>query len=309
MSRPRYRDLPDGCAWELQGARLGALELLTPERVVEAAQLVRTGRRFPLDLPLDEPSPPFFSREAFRHEVFSLAGDHVIDDKLDNFYPQASTQWDAFGHFAHPERGFHGGASVDEARAGAVGIEAWAEQGIAGRGVLLDVARHAAAAGDAIEPDSSTVITAELLDATSRDHGVELRTGDILCVRTGWIGWYRGQGEGPRTQIAEVSRTGRLRTPGLGPGPAIAEFLWDNGVVAIACDNPGVEPFPFQGEAKDCVHALVLAFLGIPLGEFFDFDALADDCAAAGTYEFLFTSTPMHLRGGIGSPPNALAIR
>jgi kynurenine formamidase len=304
MERAKYRDLPDGCAWELQEARLGALELLTPERVAAAARLVRTGRRYPLDLPLDEPSPPFFSRQAFRHEVFSLAGDLVLDDKLDNFYPQASTQWDGFGHFAHPDRGFHGGTDADAARAGAIGVDAWAEQGIAGRGVLLDVTRHAE-----IGADSSTVITADQLAATAAAQDVEMRAGDILCVRTGWVGWYRALDGAARNEIAKASRSGQLRTPGLGPGPEIAEFLWDNGVAAIACDNPGVEPFPFSGEPKDCVHARVLALLGIPLGEFFDFDPLATDCAADGVYEFLFTSAPLHLAGGIGSPPNALALK
>jgi kynurenine formamidase len=308
-TRPRYQDLPDGCAWDLQGARLGSLELLTPERVAAAAQLVRTGRRYPLDLPLTEPSPPFFGREAFRHEVFSFAGNLVLDDKLDNFYPQASSQWDAFGHFSHPTRGFHGGTDADAARAGAVGIEAWAEQGIAGRGVLLDVARRADAAGTPIAYDRSPVITADQLAATASAQGVELATGDILCVRTGWIGWYRALDEPARAGLAAASKDGSLCTPGLGPGPEIAEFLWDHGVAAVACDNPGVEPFPFSGDVNDCVHARVLALLGIPMGEFFDFDALARDCAADGTYEFLFTSSPLQLRGGIGSPPNALAIK
>jgi hypothetical protein len=49
--------------------------------------------------------------------------------------------------------------------------------------------------------------------------------------------------------------------------------------------------------------------LGIPPGEFFDFDALAEDCARHGNYEFCFTSAPPRIQGGIGSPPNALAIR
>ena len=101
--------MPDGSAWEVLDPRLGSLEVLTPERVAAAARLVRTGARFALDLPLDVPSPPFFGREPFRHEVFSLGMDYVFDDKLDNFFPQSSTQWDGFGHFGHPTKGFFGG--------------------------------------------------------------------------------------------------------------------------------------------------------------------------------------------------------
>ena len=115
-TRPKYRDLPDGSAWDVLDPRLGSLELLTPERVAAAARLVRTGTRFALDLPLDLPSPPFFSREPYRHEVFSLGTDYVFDDKLDNYFPQSSTQWDGFGHFGHPAKGFFGGRAADDIR-------------------------------------------------------------------------------------------------------------------------------------------------------------------------------------------------
>jgi len=77
--RPAYRDLPDGCAWDLLDPDLGSLALLTPDRVRDAARLVRRGVRFPLDLPLSLPDPPFFGRESMRHEVFNLA-EYVLDD-------------------------------------------------------------------------------------------------------------------------------------------------------------------------------------------------------------------------------------
>jgi kynurenine formamidase len=308
-TRPAYRDLPDGSAWEVLDPRLGSLELLTPERVAAAARLVRSGTRFALDLPLDVPSPPFFGRQPFRHEVFSLGMDFVFDDKLDNFFPQSSTQWDGFGHFGHPTRGFFGGRPAEDIQAKTVGVDAWAESGLAGRGVLLDVARHAEIPGD-----TAFVIGPDLLSATASAQGVELRTGDILCVRVGWLTWYRGLDAAGREAVSAGSRQytfDRFRTPGLGPGRAIAEYLWDHGVAAIAVDNPGVEAFgPGVMRGPDeSVHTLVLALLGIPLGELFDFDALAENCAGDGVYEFLFTSKPLGVRGGIGSPPNAIAIK
>jgi kynurenine formamidase len=307
--RPAYRDLPDGSAWDVLDPRLGSLELLTPERVAAAARLVRAGTRFALDLPLDLPSPPLFGREPFRHEVFSLGMDYVFDDKLDNFFPQSSTQWDGFGHFGHPTKGFFGGRVAEDIGAKTLGVDAWAEAGIAGRGVLLDVARHADIAGD-----TSFVIGPDLLTSTASAQRTELRTGDILCVRVGWLAWYRTLDTAGREALSAGSRDyafERFRTPGLAPGPAIAEYLWDLGVAAIAVDNPGVEPFG-PGVIRtpdDSVHTRVLALLGIPLGEFFDLDALADNCADDGVYEFLFTSKPLGIPGGLGSPPNALAIK
>lgn len=173
MDRPAYRDLDHGRAWEHLDPRLGSLALLTPARVAAAARLVRTGRRFALDLPLDQPSPPLFGREALRHEVFHIL-DHVLDDRLDNFYPQASTQWDSFGHYGHTVGGFFMGRSAGEVQGGAPGIEAWAETGIAGRGVLLDVARQVDIPGD-----SGFLITPALLDETAAAQGVALGPGDV----------------------------------------------------------------------------------------------------------------------------------
>lgn len=308
-SRPKYADLPDGSAWDVLDPALGSLDLLTPERVAAAAKLVRSGRRFSLDLPLELPSPPFFGREPFTHTIFSLGMENVYDDKLDNFFPQSSTQWDGFGHFGHPEQGFFGGRSGADVEAKTLGIEAWSKEGIAGRGVLLDVARHTD-----IPDNTMFVVTTEHLAATADAQGVTLQEGDILCVRVGWLAWYKGLDAAGRDAMSAGSRDYSFvdfQTPGLAPGPAIAEFLWDHGVAAIAVDNPGVEPFgpSGAGNSGDSVHTRVLALLGIPLGEFFDLDALADDCAADGIYEFLFTSKPLGIPGGLGSPPNAIAIK
>jgi len=308
--RPAYRDLPDGRAWEHLDPKLGSLALLTPERVAAAARLVRTGRRFGLDLPLDQPDPPMFGREPMRHEVFELMG-HVLDDKLDNFYPQGSTQWDSFGHYAHSRDGFFMGRTAAMVQGDAPGIEAWAEVGIAGRGVLLDVARQVDIAGD-----SAFNITPDLLDETAVAQGVTLEVGDVLCVRTGWLSWYRTLDATQRADLSERSRTFvGFEIPGVGPGPAVAEWCWDHGIAALTADNPTVEPMPpsFGAETgftqDDLVHVRVMVELGIPLGEFFDLDALADDCAADGIYEFLFTSKPLGIPGGIGSPPNAMALK
>jgi kynurenine formamidase len=315
--RPRYAELPDGCAWDVLDPALGSLELLTPARVAAAAQLVRTGRRFSLDLPIDLPDPPFFGREPVQHTVFDFS-DHILDDRLDSYFPQGSTQWDAFSHVAHTDRGFFGGHDKAAIRgSGALGIDAWHPAGVVGRGVLLDVARHTE-----IAPDSPFQVTPDLLDETASAQGVEVRVGDILCVRVGWLGWYLSLDQQARETMAEKSRTFEaFAVPGVGPGTATAEWLWDHGVAALAVDNPAVEPIPpsvgseqlsadgTPFTADEMVHVKVLTMLGIPLGEFFDFEALAADCLSDGVYEFLFTSAPLGIPGGIGSPPNALALK
>jgi len=116
-----------------------------------------------------------------------------------------------------------------------------------------------------------------------------------------------------------------LRAPGIRPGFDTVRWLWNAHVAAIAADNPAVEVWP-PGAGLDAderravrsdpsrapevfVHTALLPLLGLPLGELWDLDALADDCAADGVYEFLLTSAPLNVRHGVASPPNALAIK
>jgi hypothetical protein len=45
------------------------------------------------------------------------------------------------------------------------------------------------------------------------------------------------------------------------------------------------------------------------LGELFDLESLAADCADDRVYECLFSAKPLNLRAGVGSPGNAIAIK
>jgi kynurenine formamidase len=289
------------------GDRLGTLRLLTPERTARAAALVRTGRRIRLDLPVGQPDPPFFGRAPARHEVLRM-NRIAFDDKFDDFYPQAGTQWDALGHVGHWDHGFYGGRTADEAATGALGIDAAAE-GIVGRGVLLDVAGWAEHSGHPVDPDGPHRITPDDALATAEFEGTRLQAGDIVCVRTGWMSWYRRQDAAHKERVAARSRGehGGLATVGLAPGDGWAELLWDSGAAALAVDNPAVDTMPFE-RGTTTLHSDVLPLLGLPLGEFFDLDELARVCAEEGRWDFLFAAVPLLAPGGVGSPGNAVAI-
>ena len=62
-----------------------------------------------------------------------------------------------------------------------------------------------------------------------------------------------------------------------------------------------------DAEVKDS--GRIIPGFGMPLGEFFWLDDLAAACAADGRWAFLFASAPLNVRGGVGSPPNGLAVR
>jgi hypothetical protein len=326
LRRPSYDELPlmKGSslpmAWGQYGDsdELGAVNLLTAERVRRASEeCVRTGERFVLSLPLDLPDPPLYGRQPLQHEVF-VTGPGGTDDRLDAFFPQASTQWDGLGHHGHATGGFYNGFSMEDVlERGKLGIHNPAALGLVGRGVLVDVSRYLAAQGTPLAPDERIEISAEMLLAALAAQGSSLRPGDTLCVRTGWIAHYKSMDLDARAELARSSLSLGFSSPGLAPADGIARLVWDNGIVALAVDNTGVEPAPppmvtepeLAPDYDNLVHTRVMAMLGVHLGEFFDFDALAEACANDGRYEFLLVSAPLAIRGGVGSPPNAIAIR
>src|SRR5690606_12673802 len=101
------------------------------------------------------------------------------DDWYDNFYPQASSQWDGLTHVGVGDGRFYNGATQDQVtgRPGTRnGIEHWARRGIAGRCVLLDVARWHERRGDPLPGGEYYMITPDELEAVRNAQGVELRT-------------------------------------------------------------------------------------------------------------------------------------
>jgi len=300
---------PAATSWGLLGD-VGTLALITPDVLVRAAAEVRRGVVIPLNLETTLPDPPILGRGALEQHRVPLDGGGW-DDYYDAFYPQASSQWDALAHCAHPDLGFYAGHDdyeVTDPDEPVLGIEQWARRGIAGRFVLADVARHLARRGTPIDPSTSFAIDTALLDEVLAAQGSDLRPGDILLLNTGWIAWYRAL-PGPRRE--ELAARGEaMATPGLDPAESTARWLWDHRVAAVASDCPAVERMPFDKSAEDgFLHLRLIPKLGIAVGELFDLEALSEDCAADGHYTGLFTAAPLNTPGGAGSPANALALK
>ncbi len=308
---PPFRDLPvlaDGlrCSWGVFGDddELGTVNRITDAAVVAAMGEVLTGERINVTLPLDLPDPPFYGRGGYRHTISAMAPS-VQDDVLDGFHPQGSTQWDGLRHRGHPQAGYYGGVPADQvAGAGTrLGIGHWAATGLTGRGVLADVAGHLEREGVGHDPSRHHEITPELLRETLAAQGTAVRAGDVLLVRTGFIGAYLRASRARRTAIRDSGAF-----TGLSAAEEMAEYLWDGGFAAVAVDNPAVEAAP-RDPAGVSLHARLIPALGFALGEFFTFERLATAARADGRYSCLFVSVPLNLPGGVGSPANALAIR
>jgi kynurenine formamidase len=235
------------------------------------------------------------THEVYRANGFSW-GDRIVDLDM-----QSSTQWDGLLHVQHRDHGFYGGRSGAPLPDDPLGIDVLARSGVVGRGVLLDVERHLAAAGAYDAFERRAIAPGQLAEiAAAQD--VALRPGDILCLRFGWHAAFA------RTEQAR--REAFMTAPvgvGLSARPETARFLWDHRVAAVASDNPTVEVQP--GDKGDgYLHHRLITSLGMPLGELFDFDELAEVCARSGRWDFLFVSVPLRVAGGIGSPANAIAL-
>lgn len=289
---------------------LGSLNLLTPAKRLEGAACVRTGEAYSLSQPFDESGPqpgwkkrtnPVHTMLGTGHEALDGEFPHGIGgaDDVIAMPLQCSTQWDGLGHIFDHGKAWNGRDAADVVRVEGdrvTGIETAAAH-LAGRGVLLDAGR---VLGDERgELPDSYPITASELDEIARVQGVEVRPGDIVCVRTG--------------QYARTRREGWGGYAG-GPAPGLSfttlDWLHASDVAAIATDTWGVEVRPNEFDVSfQPLHQVAIPHLGLFLGEMWDLDGLAEACAADGHYAFFLTAAPLRITGAVGSPVNPIAVR
>ncbi len=297
---------------------LGTLNFLDEAKRLEGAALVRRGAAFSLSQRFDADGPQKGWRRRTNpvHTMMDTGLDaernvqgfpHGIggaDDVI--FMPlQASTQWDGLGHiFDHGNawNGRRAGDVVTSLGDSVTGIETIADR-VAGRGVLLDVGRAIGTDGEL--PDGFAV-TAEHLDATIAAQGESARVGrgDLLLVRTGQL-------TRARRDIAEGRGWGDY-AGGAAPGLSFttADWLHSTEIAGIATDTWGFEVRPNEFDvAFQPLHQVAIPHIGLFLGEMWDLDGLAADCAEDGVYEFFLTAAPLPVTGAVGAPVNPIAVK
>ncbi|MFR9804062.1 cyclase family protein [Pseudonocardia sp. RS010] len=287
---------------------LGAGNHVTPERIAAAAALVRSGRVFSMALPLDVNGPMFArnTRVNPQHVMLVTPHDQLMpegskqafsDDAV--YMPlQCSTQWDALCHLLYDGKAYNDRDldSVNNVQGAVYNSITNIKTRAIGRGVLLDIPRFLGR--DWLE--TGEAIQGEDLERCADKQGVEVGEGDFVLVRTGQLAQRRASGDwgdyagGP--------------APGL--GVSAADFLCPRNVVAVATDTWGIEALPYEApEIMAPLHIILLVNAGIYIGEMWDMEALAEDCAADGVYEFFLTAPPLTITGAVGSPLNPLAIK
>ncbi len=188
--------------------------------------------------------------------------------------------------------------------------------GIVGRGVLLDYVAFCQRHGLQVDAFKSAAMPVKHLQQMVREADLTIRSGDILLIRFGFTLAYS------RLSTAEQDALAQRQNPdflGLDSTVATLRWLWESGFAAAAGDAPSFEQAPVRGlwtsdKMEDgvrdggLIHQVLLGGWGMPIGEMFDLEKLAETCQRLGRWSFFLSSVPLHVPGGVASPPNAVAI-
>ena len=289
---------------------LGTLNYITPETVVKATRAVKRGVTLSLAIPFDSTGPQVNQPRRFNpiHRMiltgpdfttgaFQRPGGVGFADDMVIMPLQCATQWDALSHCFLDGKLYNGYDAnlVSSAGAKRNGIEKMARF-IVTRGVLLDFPRVKGV--DWLEPGYA--ITVGDLETALEAQGVTVGTGDALLVRTGQLAMCRARGGWGDYAGGDA--------PGL--SFSTAEWIHRRELAAVATDTWGMEVRPNEiPDTYQPLHQVLIPNMGMLVGEIFDLDALAADCARDKVYEVLFTAPPLPITGAVGSPVNPLAIK
>jgi kynurenine formamidase len=282
----------------------GTLNLVDAAAVLRGVAAVHQGRTFSLAIPFDENGPQTGAipgRENPRRTMLSVnapytgdPADFCANDDAVTMGVQAATHWDALSHVSYEGRLYNGidAAVVDERGAGRLGIERFGP--LVTRGIVADVAR----VHGVDHFDDGHAITGDDLDAAVARAGVTVQPGDVLLVRTGQMHFLRD---------GDPARFGR---PSPGLSTQSVEWLHDHDVAAVATDTLVCEVWPPEDPAVLLpVHLLHLVDMGMPQGQLWALDELAEDCAADGRHEVLLCATPLPLTRSVGGPVAPTAVK
>jgi len=286
---------------------LGTVNLITPAKRAAAARLVRDGVTVTCARPIVTDITADTTYQVMRFMVDSGEGRATASPERVRarrgaaefigmvFHGFTVTHVDTPAHYFWEGRMYNGRpCDLVTSREGAT-VEAVEvlHDGVASRGVLLDVARARGVrwleAGQGVMPED--------LEAAERAAGVRVEAGDILVVRTGY--YARRLAEGP-------VNPGRDGSPG--PHAALLPWLRERGVAVWGSDTHNdVTPTPYPTIGSP-FHIGALVAMGLWLIDNMNLEDLAEACARRSRWEFLLTLAPLRLRNVTGSPLNPIAM-
>jgi len=283
--------------WGRWGAadQLGTLNFITDDVRRAAATLVREGRPVSLARPLATAAVLSGHRNPTPADHRMNIGGMGCGDYVGvSYHGFANTHIDALCHiFTEDGRLYNGRPKADVTEAGAKtnSIDAWRD-GIVTRGVLYDVVRHRGVDYVALD---APVHGWELADI-ARAEGITPGAGDAVLVRAGSAAFWAANPDHEPVWA--------------GPGvhASALEFLYEHDAALLGWDLMEAAGQETYGAPALPIHSVAIPYMGLPLLDNADFDALADACASLGRWEFQLVIAPLVVIGGTGSPANPIAI-
>lgn len=277
---------------------LGAINNLSPQKVLQAAKLVTTGKTYSLGVPTGPDSPAYPPRQ-YSMTVLQLsdgtgtpigANKATGNDDLMTLWMGIGSQIDGLGHMGINHQYYNGNHARDFVSVtGLRKLSTDKLPPIVTRGVLLNMAAHS---GVDILP-AGTAFNRREIEAAAKAQGVAIESGDVVLFHTGWL------------NVADTDRARFMAgEPGLGVNGA--QYLAGLGVVAVGADSWAVEVLPSEVETDAFpVHPELLAKNGVYILENMDTRALAADNIS----EFLFVLGQPKFVGAVQAVINPVAIR
>lgn len=312
---PTYTDVRDYheslSNWGRWGSddQLGAMNLITPEKRLQAIGLVQKGITVTMARPIvaepssDGPIPPTL------HMIESGEGWNTTPGKKERsshsaseyigfvFHGYLMTHVDALSHWFDGDKMYNGHpADAVRTREGAT-MESidLLKDGVITRGVLFD---FPTLKGVEYMREREAIFPEDLDDAEKRLN-LKVEAGDLLLIRTG--NWERRLAEGPRDPNMKGGGASGLHAACL-PWIKQRDIAMLGGDLAQDVIPSGYPEFPLP------VHQVVLTAMGCWILDNCNFQELARICKMESRYEFLTVVSPLRMANGTGAPVNPIAI-
>jgi kynurenine formamidase len=286
----------------------GASNLMTPQKALEAASLIRSGTVYSLGR-VYEAGMPFFGTRGWNLKIPSapfygpVGRNRIIanEEYLCTEIGQVGTQFDGLAHIGVESKGpddnsgklYYNGLAATEVH-GPFGMKKLGVEHVkpfVTRAVIFDVK---GLKGRDLKRGEE-ISAQELADALARQNmkDSDFHAGDVALVRTGW---------GDQWMVVDNKK---YYDGEAGVGLDACQWLLDRGAALVGADNWGVEviPNPDPQLSFPC-HQLMLTMNGVYLFENLTLEGPVKDGVHVGAFIF----SPLPIKGATGSPGNPLLI-
>lgn len=286
------KDLSNWGRWGVND-ELGAVNLITPAKRIEAAALVKKGLSVSL-AHNDSTEQSVDNNPPYGHKMLNTGADPSAEFAFDqytvSFHTEFITHLDALAHMFDGDKLYNGFPRQSVTAEGAQKLDILQlKDGIFTRAILFDIpqlkGRPYLDPGEAIYPED--------LERWEKIVGVTVEPGDIVLVRTGR--WERRKKFGAFIPTAGLHVT-------------CARWLHQHDIAVLGSDAASdVAPSGVNG-VKMPIHLLAIASMGMPILDNLDLEKLAEVATEQHRWVFLFTAAPEPVPGGTGSPINPTAV-